>query len=397
VSSPVTSGALELGSLTSATTPVLMGHGLGVESAAILTRWLTDPTSRDFELNDLVVVTAMLGREFADSIELNTRFILPLLRDAAVRYVQVARAGPSSSDGIAILSDTRRPTRIHSEGAYRLEDELLANGTLPTYGSGGHRCAIRHKGEALDWVRLAIFGDRAVRAVTGYNAEETKRIARDRTYDGPGRLAEHPLAAWGWGREACEHFLTATFGVAWPKSCCSFCPFTGGSPAVLARYRRYPEAAAHALFMELVAHALNPRMTMYSRGRRLLSLIEADGNAEALALLTARLEACTWAVYRVRRVYVAPARAHREVVPLSTGTQAECTVELERIAAHARCVVEPIAGGGATVHTLQRKDKVGAEESFVVAPAVVREKRRSCFTKSWISATAPDLFSAAAA
>jgi hypothetical protein len=51
----------------------MMGHGLGVESAAILTRWLAEPDSRDFDLHDLVVATAMLGREFPDSITLNER------------------------------------------------------------------------------------------------------------------------------------------------------------------------------------------------------------------------------------------------------------------------------------------------------------------------------------
>lgn len=390
---------IELGIPNQATAraaPVLMGHGLGVESAAILTRWLTDPDSRDFDLADLTVATAMLGREFPDTIALNEQHILPLLRRHRVRYVQVARAGPRSADGVTVLSDTVHPRVLHVSGAYRLEDELLGNGTLPTYGSGGHRCAIRHKGEPLDWLRRTLFGNAAVRAVTGYNADEQTRIAKDRTYDGPGRVAEHPLVAWGWGRRTCELFLLATFGVRWPKSACSYCPFTNGNAAIVARFRAYPEAAAHALFMELVARALNPRMTLYSRGRSLRDLIVADGNLHALAVLDQRLAEAEWAVYRVRRVYTAPARAYREVSIIDRASRQACMAALEAIAREHACPVDPVAGAAAAVHTRRRASATGAEESFVAAPGVVREKRRACFTRAWIEATAPDLFSAAA-
>lgn len=65
-------------------------------------------------------------------------------------------------------------------------------------------------------------------------------------------------------------------------------------------------------------------------------------------------------------------------------------------AAPVPCPVDPVAGSAAAVHTLRRASATGAEESFVAAPGVVREKRRACFTRAWIEATAPDLFSAAA-
>lgn len=38
-----------------------MSYGMGVDSTAILLRWLTDPMSRDFDLRDLVVSTAHTG------------------------------------------------------------------------------------------------------------------------------------------------------------------------------------------------------------------------------------------------------------------------------------------------------------------------------------------------
>ena len=37
---------------------------MGVDSVAILTRWIHEPACRDFDLADLVVLTAMTGDEF---------------------------------------------------------------------------------------------------------------------------------------------------------------------------------------------------------------------------------------------------------------------------------------------------------------------------------------------
>ena len=43
----------------------VLSYGLGLDSTAVLLRWLTDPSSRDFDLSDLVVITAMTGDEFS--------------------------------------------------------------------------------------------------------------------------------------------------------------------------------------------------------------------------------------------------------------------------------------------------------------------------------------------
>src|SRR5262245_42205163 len=104
-------------------TPVILNYGLGVDSTAILTRWLAEPASRDFDLSRLTVVTAMTGDEFADTTALVERHVLPRLRATGVRYVQVARATGAKADGVAVLDDSRTPLRLHSEGAYKLSDE----------------------------------------------------------------------------------------------------------------------------------------------------------------------------------------------------------------------------------------------------------------------------------
>jgi hypothetical protein len=59
---------------------------LGVDSAAILTRWLLEPDSRNFDLADVTVLVAMTGVE-----QLGTTHLRPLLRRHGVRLVWVAR------------------------------------------------------------------------------------------------------------------------------------------------------------------------------------------------------------------------------------------------------------------------------------------------------------------
>jgi hypothetical protein len=39
----------------------VLGFGLGCDSSAILARWLTDPSSRDFELHELAVIIAVIS------------------------------------------------------------------------------------------------------------------------------------------------------------------------------------------------------------------------------------------------------------------------------------------------------------------------------------------------
>src|SRR6266704_420185 len=74
-------------------------HGANCDSltvyitTAVLLRWLEDPSSRDFDLSDAIILTAMVGDEFADTGRLVTRHVLPRLRANRVRFVQVARAG----------------------------------------------------------------------------------------------------------------------------------------------------------------------------------------------------------------------------------------------------------------------------------------------------------------
>lgn len=94
---------------------VVLSYGLGVDSTAILLRWLHEPTSRDFDLDDLVVVTAMTGDEWDKTGTDVEQHILPLLRRHGVRYVQAARARrhvTTAGAGLVVL--TTRPPRTSS-------------------------------------------------------------------------------------------------------------------------------------------------------------------------------------------------------------------------------------------------------------------------------------------
>jgi hypothetical protein len=59
--------------------------GVGVDSTAILLRWLTDPSSRDFDLADVVVITAHTGDEFEQTLRDVEEVVLPELRRHHVR------------------------------------------------------------------------------------------------------------------------------------------------------------------------------------------------------------------------------------------------------------------------------------------------------------------------
>jgi len=281
---------------------VILSYGMGVDSTALLLRWLEDPTSRDFELEDLIVITAQVGDEFDSTADLCREHILPRLREAGVRFVQVARSGLLEAEGIDVLEDSREPAGIHIDGVYKLSDELRAAATIPTSG-GVRKCSIKYKGWVLDkWIGDELEG-REFRHVIGFNSEETRRRDKDQFYGGdtPGRIGWYPLIEWGWSRAKCVDYIREVTGVEWRKSACSFCPFSRGCGEAVGRYVEEPEGAAAALEIEEVALRFNPRMMLF-KSKSLRSVIEKSGNAEALELFEARLNALKWTVYRMRRV-----------------------------------------------------------------------------------------------
>ena len=412
--------------------PVIFSYGLGADSTAVLLRWLTDPTSRDFDLEILTVVTAMTGDEWPVTGELVQRIIVPMMREHGVRWIQAARSQRHvtvAGDGIVILDDSTAPDTVHLEGSYRLSDEMLEAGTIPTSG-GARKCSIHAKGDVLDPIIAAVTGGQPYRHILGYEANELGRIVKDRQYNTctgtgtghgtgkrssrtrsdhnclqdngchPIRVGEYPLLAWGWNRAACLDFIARITGVAaWPKSACTYCPFAL-STAVgrAATLERYATESVHdgvrAVLMEHAAIALNPRMGLIAGKRLIDALIAGRGKYEpVLVEFRRRLEIAPHAVYEVRRLWRArdsdPDRAangSRSLEQLATGTRADMHALLADLARpHS---VETGPDGIARVYRRRRaaEGAPGVEHYLVTAPAWAQDKEAVRFAEWWPTA-----------
>lgn len=402
---------------------VVLSYGLGVDSTALLLRWLTEPASRDFALSDLLVVTSMTGDEWPRTGQLVEEHILPRLTAAGVRYAQVARAGAKQADGIRVLEDTTRPQRLHLRGAYKLSDELVAAGTIPQ-ASGNRLCSMKFKGWVID-TYLARHAPRATRhafgfeageqrraddcarhmpgrLALGFEASEQTRARRAQEYDTPHRAAEFPLIEWGWDRAACLAYIRQVTGVSdWPKSACQFCPYSltskAGRERSLNRYDTRPQAALQALMLERRSVCLNPRSGLIA-GDRLADLIE-DHRPALAARFERELHREPHAVYEVRRIWRAQAanplkvaNANRHLRVLATGTRAYCEAYLRDLGELDR------RDGIARVYRQQRGDTLPAREHFIVAgPAGAIEKSLPSFESWWSSLDYTQLSLAAAA
>jgi len=201
---------------------VSFSYGMGVDSTAILLRWLHEPASRDFNLGDLGVLTAMTADEWPQTGHMVRELVLPLIRAHRIRYIQVARAGPKQADGVRVLDDSRSPTRLFIDGAYTLSEEMLTAGTVPQCG-GGRRCSAKAKGWPLEQVISRIAAGRPYRHVMGFELNELNRATRDTTFNTAQRSGRYPLIEWEWNRQACEDYVFSQFGVRWPKSACTYC------------------------------------------------------------------------------------------------------------------------------------------------------------------------------
>jgi hypothetical protein len=199
---------------------------MGVDSTAMLVRWLTDPSSRDFDLEELAVLTAMTGHEFRTTTEAVARLVLPLFRSHGVRFVQVARSQRKttrSGGGVVVLDDSRHPQQLYAAGGYTLGQEMLSAGTVPQRG-GIRACSIHAKGNCLDPVTARITEGEPYRHAIGFEANEVGRSSKDRLYNTGVRTGYYPLQEWNWSRADCQRFLVETLGEPFAKSACGFLP-----------------------------------------------------------------------------------------------------------------------------------------------------------------------------
>jgi hypothetical protein len=374
----------------------LLNWGMGIESTAILVRWMLEPQSRPcHSFHNLIVLTAQTGDEVDETKYLCETYLFPLMREHEIRLVQVAKASASKLDGYIILSDTHQPYELHTEGYFPLSHDLLQSGTVPRLGRP-HICAQRWKGEVLDaWIADHI--TEAFGPYLGYNADETKRASKADGYTCQGHQFFYPLIEWGWTRDDCIDYLYRILGVTWRKSACSYCPFQQ-KQAAIARYNRDPKAAGFTLLMEMNALALNPRMHLFSSSTA-YDLIVESGNQDALDELERMLSRMQWGIYHVQRIYKQLmgknnklyVNADRKIVLVYEGSKAEMESKLEMLAQQYQATVENLYGKRFYVHCRQQSVYPTFEEFYVLVPKLAKDKCRNlkAFDRSWADLTGP--------
>ncbi|MGA4995830.1 hypothetical protein [Nonomuraea bangladeshensis] len=377
---------------------VILSYGLGVDSTAILVRWLTELVARTFNLKDLIVVIAQTGDEHLETGYLVEKYVFPLLRAHGIRTIQVARASNSQRDGIVILDDTTAPTICYIQGAYRLSDEMVEVATVPQTG-GIRKCSLKAKGWPLDVLIAQLTGGEEFVHVVGFETDELTRMMRDMPLGLPGRIPTYPLVEWGWDRAECERYLWEQFGVVWPKSACVFCPYALASAAGLARtlprYVANPYEAFKALTMEYLAVAANPRQGLIG-GRQLYdALLDFEGGLELLADFQEHLSCMPWAIYDVRRAFRAsaddmmkPANAARSMTRVAAGDRADMVRLLDYMATrHLPDGARYETGRHQRVWIHERNLYYPCpEQAFVTGPALAIDKVNNTFADAWEAA-----------
>ncbi|MER5995888.1 hypothetical protein [Streptomyces viridosporus] len=174
----------------------VINWGLVADSTAYLARILTAPPAHGIGLERTAVLYMATGSEWPETRMLVEEFMLPLLREHGVRFVQLSRSGQLKAAGITVLDDSRRPERLFARGPWTLWDELESVGTVPQQ-AGTRTCSLRAKGEVGDRWLTQEMGGRPFRQIMGFNADEPgRRFGDTATSKIPGHTRVYPLIDW---------------------------------------------------------------------------------------------------------------------------------------------------------------------------------------------------------
>ncbi|WP_018703591.1 hypothetical protein [Anaeromusa acidaminophila] len=411
---------------------VILSYGMGVESTAILLRWMLEPETCPCDLEKLIVITSQVGEEWPDTGKMVEEYMFPLMQEKGVRFVQVARKGHLQKKGYVVLEDSRAPQKCHIEGYYRLSEEQLNAGTVPQY-AGEHRCALKFKNfvieswldehvrkparhvfgynsEEMDRVEKSEAGfqkrlEKTVREriAFGFNTDEMPRVKKAKLYDTSTkedkyfyeRVGFYPLLDWKWNRQDCIDYIKSKLQVIWKKSACVFCPFAHNKQNIqdlIERQKEYPVEVAKAMQMEYVSLAFNPRGALYS-SKSLIDLVKETGNEAAVIRFNKILDNHQWAVYRVRRLYLKKGLTYRAVESREKTTrpmEGEPPMPLQNISKKIGATLNcPKDIYYAVVSEKNKGVYPTQEEMFVVAPAIVPDKARygiDWFNRLWAGA-----------
>ncbi|MEV0297113.1 hypothetical protein [Nocardia sp. NPDC050710] len=384
---------------------LVWSYGMGADSTAGIVRTILDPAFRHPallpDLSNLILVTAQTGDEFHSLAALVEKHVLPLLRSHNIRMVEVARAGPSTDDGIVVLQDTRQPHRMHFDARehrfYALGDENRENGIQPQK-SGKRKCTLKSKGWPMDTWRDRELGTQPYFHAIGYNHDEWRRIAKEPVLKlGGHREMIYPIHDAGWIRQHCREYLFELFGVWWPKSLCAECPYVSKTewPEQLSRMLAEPETTARHVVNEFVALAFNPRSGLFGPDDTLTDRLRASGAASILEPAEREIFAGPWALYRVRRIYFAPGAAWRSVETVFRGTPQQTGRLLRGLARKVHLPAETDKRGHTRLWLARRpldsKTYPQVEGFFTIAPAHVADKQRDGFERHWVTHTSDAL------
>ncbi|GAP99749.1 hypothetical protein [Leptolyngbya sp. NIES-2104] len=163
--------------------PHILSMGCGIDSLSLLIEYIENPESRDFPLENLIVVHAVVGGESIGTKRLMEEVFFPFCRQHNIWVIQVCRNGEYEKDGITILASTRQPTKFYLRGDYCLFTHLIMSGTVPQRGGNGRLCTLKFKGWVIDVVALLLFRDSPRQRYIGFNADEAKRAKIESSAD----------------------------------------------------------------------------------------------------------------------------------------------------------------------------------------------------------------------
>lgn len=415
--------------------PYLTSYGGGLDSVYVAERFIREPHLRPFALADWVLVMSQTGDEFRDIADYHTE--AGVLRDfsaaatfsdraenvAGPRFVQIARSGPGGA-GVRVLDDSRTPNELLVEGDYKLADEMISAGSLPTT-TGNRKCSLKSKGSIIDRTIRDYLGLSAFYHSFGFDRDEKPRIARseaaiaERNFsrqglrrtgmefnvenpwwlDAPeafvGEVGDYPMLRWDISRAAATAWLEETLGSASPRSCCRYCPFQRpwADRTVLERWRKEPaHLVARDLLMEYQALGLNPRMQLFFQKGTLREWIEAARATDALEAFESLLDSSPFALWRVRRIFGSTETkkgreqrtAKRRTEKLAVGSRLEMVRLFDEVYSRGLEITEQNGFRYAFRREQDRAVTATSEELFVVAPALADEKMNSsAFEQQW--------------
>ncbi|MGW4888126.1 hypothetical protein [Streptomyces murinus] len=108
----------------------IINWGAGADSSAYIAKMLTAPDAHGIDLDRTAILYMATGSEWPETRLLADEFMIPLLRENGVRFVQLARNGHLQSDGFTILDDSRHPEQLIARGPWTLWDDQESVGTV---------------------------------------------------------------------------------------------------------------------------------------------------------------------------------------------------------------------------------------------------------------------------